>query len=135
MATYNKAAMQYQRNAIQTASPAKLTLMLYDGAIKFANMAIEAIDKSGILKKQKKIDIEKANNNIIKVQNIIVEFRSTLDMKYPVAKDFEVVYDYIYRRLVEANVKKDKAVLEDALHHIKTMRETWKEVMRINNVV
>ena len=118
MATYNKAAMQYQRNAIQTASPAKLTLMLYDGAIKFANMAIE-----------------KANNNIIKVQNIIVEFRSTLDMKYPVAKDFEVVYDYIYRRLVEANVKKDKAVLEDALHHIKTMRETWKEVMRINNVV
>ena len=118
MATYNKAAMQYQRNAIQTASPAKLTLMLYDGAIKFANMAIEAIDKG---------DIEKAN--------IIVEFRSTLDMKYPVAKDFEVVYDYIYRRLVEANVKKDKAVLEDALHHIKTMRETWKEVMRINNVV
>ena len=107
MATYNKAAMQYQRNAIQTASPAKLTLMLYDGAIKFANMAIEAIDKG---------DIEKANNN-------------------PVAKDFEVVYDYIYRRLVEANVKKDKAVLEDALHHIKTMRETWKEVMRINNVV
>ena len=126
MATYNKAAMQYQRNAIQTASPAKLTLMLYDGAIKFANMEIEAIDKC---------DIEKANNNIIKVQNIIVEFRSTLDMKYPVAKDFEVVYDYIYRRLVEANVKKDKAVLEDALHHIKTMRETWKEVMRINNVV
>lgn len=126
MATYNKAAMQYQRNAIQTASPAKLTLMLYDGAIKFANMAIEAIDKG---------DVEKANNNIIKVQNIIVEFRSTLDMKYPVAKDFEVVYDYIYRRLVEANVKKDKAVLEDALHHIKTMRETWKEVMRINNVV
>ena len=54
MATYNKAAMQYQRNAIQTASPAKLTLMLYDGAIKFANMAIEAIDKG---------DIEKANNN------------------------------------------------------------------------
>ena len=86
MATYNKAAMQYQRNAIQTASPAKLTLMFYDGAIKFANMAIEAIDKG---------DIEKANNNIIKVQNIIVEFRSTLDMKYPVAKDFEVVYDYI----------------------------------------
>ena len=118
MATYNKAAMQYQRNAIQTASPAKLTLMLYDGAIKFANMAIEAIDKG---------DIEKANNNIIKVQNIIV--------KYPVAKDFEVVFDYIFRRLVEANVKKDKAVLEDALHHIKTMRETWKEVMRINNVV
>lgn len=126
MATYNKAAMQYQRNAVQTASPAKLTLMLYDGAVKFANMAIDALEEG---------NIEKAHNNIVKVQNIIVEFRSTLDMKYPVAKDFDVVYDYIYRRLVEANMKKDKEILEDALRHIKTMRDTWKEVMRLNNAV
>lgn len=126
MATYNKAAMQYQRNAVQTASPAKLTLMLYDGAIKFANIALEAIEDG---------NIEKAHNNIVKVQNIIVEFRSTLDMKYPVAKDFDVVYDYIYRRLVEANMKKDKEILEEALRHIKTMRDTWKEVMRLNNAV
>lgn len=126
MATYNKAVMQYQRNAVQTASPAKLTLMLYDGAVKFANMALEALDEG---------NIEKAHNNIVKVQNIIVEFRSTLDMKYPVAKDFDVVYDYIYRRLVEANMKKDKEILEEALRHIKTMRDTWKEVMRLNNAV
>lgn len=126
MATYNKAAMQYQRNAVQTASPAKLTLMLYDGAVKFANMAIDALEEG---------NIEKAHNNIVKVQNIIVEFRSTLDMKYPVAKDFDVVYDYIYRRLVEANMKKDKEIMEEALRHIKTMRDTWKEVMRLNNAV
>lgn len=125
MATYNKAAMQYQRNAVQTASPAKLTLMLYDGAVKFSNIAIEGIDEG---------NIEKAHNNIIKVQNIIVEFRSTLDMKYPVAKDFDVVYDYIYRRLVEANMKKDKEIMEEALKYIKEMRDTWKEVMRLNNV-
>ena len=124
MATYNKAAMQYQKNAVQTASPAKLTLMLYDGAVKFANLALDAI-KDG--------DIEKAHNNIVKVQNIIVEFRSTLDMKYPVAKDFDVVYDYIYRRLVEANMKKDPAIMEEALKYIKEMRDTWKEVMRLNN--
>ncbi|MDO4166530.1 MAG: flagellar export chaperone FliS [Eubacteriales bacterium] len=125
MATYNKAAMQYQRNAVQTASPAKLTLMLYDGAVKFSNIAIEGIEEG---------NIEKAHNNIIKVQNIIVEFRSTLDMKYPVAKDFDVVYDYIYRRLVEANMKKDKEIMEEALKYIKEMRDTWKEVMRLNNV-
>lgn len=125
MATYNNAAMRYQQNAIQTASPAKLTLMLYDGAVKFSNIAIEAIEEG---------DIEKAHNNIIKVQNIIVEFRATLDMKYPVAKDFDVVYDYVYRRLVEANMKKDKEIMEEALRHIKTMRDTWKEVMRLNNV-
>ncbi len=125
MATYNKAAMQYQKNSVQTASPARLTLMLYDGAVKFGNLALEAM-KAG--------DIEKAHKNIIKVQNIIVEFRSTLDMKYPVAKDFDVVYDYIYRRLVEANMQKDKEIMEEALKYIKEMRDTWKEVMRLNNV-
>lgn len=125
MATYNKAAMQYQKNAVQTASPARLTLMLYDGAVKFANIAIEALQEG---------DLEKAHQNIIKVQKIIVEFRSTLDMKYPVAKDFDVVYDYIYRRLVEANMKKDVKIMEEALKYIKEMRDTWKEVMRINNV-
>lgn len=125
MATFNRAAQMYQKNAVQTASPAKLTLMLYDGAVKFTNIAIEAIEEG---------DIEKAHNNIVKAQNIIVEFRSTLDMKYPVAKDFDVVYDYIYRRLVEANMKKDKDILVEALKHIKTMRDTWREVMKLNNV-
>lgn len=125
MATFNRSAQMYQKNAVQTASPAKLTLMLYDGAVKFTNIAIEAIEAG---------DIEKAHNNIVKAQNIIVEFRSTLDMKYPVAKDFDVVYDYIYRRLVEANMKKDKDILVEALKHIKTMRDTWREVMKLNNV-
>lgn len=125
MATFNRAAQMYQKNAVQTASPAKLTLMLYDGAVKFTNIAIEAIEAG---------DIEKAHNNIVKAQNIIVEFRSTLDMKYPVAKDFDVVYDYIYRRLVEANMKKDRDILVEALKHIKTMRDTWREVMKLNNV-
>lgn len=125
MATFNRAAQMYQKNAVQTASPAKLTLMLYDGAVKFTNIAIEAIEAG---------DIEKAHNNIVKAQNIIVEFRSTLDMKYPVAKDFDVVYDYIYRRLVEANMKKDKDILVEALKHIKTMRDTWREVVKLNNV-
>lgn len=127
MAKYStaNAANFYKKNAVETASPAKLTLMLYDGAVKFCNIALESIDEN---------DISKANTNIIKAEKIIVELRSTLDMKYPVAKDFDRVYDYIYRRLVEANVKKDKEVLQEALRHIKTMRETWKEVMRINNV-
>lgn len=117
------AAMAYQRNAIQTASPAELTAMLYDGAVKFCNIAATAIEEK---------NIEKAHNNIIKAQNIIVEFRSTLDYKYPVAKDFDLVYDYIYRKLVEANMRKDIDALNEALKYIKEMRETWKEVMRLN---
>lgn len=127
MAKYStkNAANFYKKNAVNTASPARLTLMLYDGAVRFCNTAIENINENDILK---------ANENIIKAEKIIVELRSTLDMKYPVAKDFDRVYDYIYRKLVEANVKKDKEALQEALKHTKTMRETWKEVMRINNV-
>ncbi len=125
MAQLRNAAEMYQQNSVKTASPAKLTLMLYDGAVKFCNIALEAIETD---------NIQKANENIKKVENIIVELRVSLDMKYPVAKEFDTVYDYIYRRLVEANMKKDKEILQEALKHIKTMRETWKEVMRINNV-
>jgi len=113
----------YKSNSIQTASPAELTLMLYDGAIKFCNIALGALEKN---------DIQKANTNIIKAEKIITEFRCTLDFKYPVAQDFERVYDYIYRRLVEANIHKDTEILEDALKYIREMRDTWKEVMRLN---
>lgn len=115
------AASAYKNNSIQTASPAELTLMLYEGAIKFCNIALMALEKE---------DLEKAHVNIVKAQKIIVEFRSTLDFKYPVAKDFDLVYDYIYRRLVDANLKKDASILEEALKYIREMRDAWKEVMK-----
>lgn len=111
----------YANTKIQTASPAQLTLMLYDGAIKFCNLAIEAVENN---------DIEKAHINIKKTEAIVTEFRATLNFKYPVAKDFDIVYEYINRRLLEANLKKDKAILEEALGHLRTMRDTWVEVMK-----
>ena len=114
---------QYKNSKILTASPAELTLMLYEGAIKFCNIAITAIEQK---------DIEKAHINIVKTQRIIEHFRLTLDMKYPVAQDFDRVYEYLARRLVQANVKKDKEILEEVLTHLHSMRDTWKEVMRIN---
>lgn len=119
------AAAAYQDNKILTASPAELTLLLYEGAIKFCNLALIAIEKK---------EYEKVNLNIIKAEKIITEFRSTLDFKYPVAKDFELVYDYIYRRLVDANIKKDKDILDEALGYIREMRDTWKEVMKLAKV-
>ncbi len=120
---YNNPYDNYLKSKVMTASPAQLTLMLYDGAIKFCNIALEAIENN---------EIEKANTNIQKAQRIIEEFRSTLDFKYPVATEFDKVYEYIYRRMVEANLKKDRDILEEALGHIRTMRETWIEVMRLS---
>ncbi len=119
----NRGYDSYAKNKILTASPAELTLMLYEGAIKFCNIAIVAIEDK---------NVEKAHINITKVENIIAEFLSTLDHKYPVAKDFENVYNYLMDRLLEANLKKDKEILEEVLKHLRTMRDTWKEVMERN---
>lgn len=112
---------QYNNSKILTASPAELTLMLYEGAIKFCNIAIMGIEQG---------DVMKAHTNIVKVENIIMEFQATLNHKYAVAEDFDKVYNYIYSRLVEANIKKDKEILEEVLNHLRGMRDTWKEVMR-----
>ena len=112
---------QYNNSKILTASPAELTLMLYEGAIKFCNIAISAVEHK---------DIEKAHENIRKTERIIDYFRQTLDMKYEVAEDFERVYAYLSQRLVEANVKKDKEILEEVNGHLRSMRDTWKEVMK-----
>lgn len=113
-------AQQYNRNKILTATPAELTLLLYEGAIKFCNIAQVAIEKN---------DTEKAHTNIVKAEMIIEELQSTLNRKYPVAEDFDNVYKYIYSLLVDANMKKDTQVLDQALVKLRGMRDTWKEVM------
>ena len=114
---------QYNNSKVLTATPAELTLMLYEGAIKFCNIAEIAVEQK---------DIQKAHVNIVKTQKIVEYLRQTLDMKYPVAKDFENIYVYLEQQLVEANVKKDKEILEECLGHLRDIRDTWKEVIRIN---
>ena len=117
----NNAYAQYANNKILQASPAELTLMLYEGAIKFCNIAIIGIENK---------DIQKAHNNIMKVERIIEEFQMTLNFKYPIANDFNNVYTYLLQRLREANMTKDKEILEEVNTHLHTMRDTWKEVMK-----
>ncbi len=120
----NNAYATYANNKIMTASKGELTLLLYDGAIKFCNMAIVAVEDN---------DIQKAHTNITKVERIIQEFQSTLNHKYPVAEHFDRVYQYLQERLMQANIKKDKEILEEVLKHLRTMRDTWKEVIRTAN--
>lgn len=112
---------QYNNSKILTASPAELTLMLYEGAIKFCNIAIVAVEEK---------DIEKAHTNIRKVERIIDYLRQTLDMKYPVAEHFERIYTYLSQRLLEANMRKEKEILDEINGHLRTLRDTWKEVMK-----
>jgi flagellar protein FliS len=118
----NRAFAAYNNSKVLTATPAELTLMLYDGAIKFCNLAMTAIDNN---------DLETAHNNIRKVERIITEFDTSLDDRFEVSQDFHNVYHYLQSRLRDANVKKDKEVLEEVLKHLRTMRDTWKEVMQL----
>ena len=117
----NNAYAQYNNNKVLTASPAELTLLLYEGAIKFCNIAMMGIEEK---------NIQKAHDNIKKAQAIIEELQATLNHSDKVAEDFDNVYRYIYDLLVQANMHKDKEILERALTEIRGMRDTWKEVMK-----
>ena len=107
---------------IFTASREELTLMLFDGALKFCNQAIMALENK---------EIAKAGEYIVRVQDIILEFQMTLDKQYEVSKYLNLMYDYIYRRLVDANLGKDIEILTEARNFIKDLRNTWKEAMKI----
>ena len=119
------AYVNYNNSKVLTASPAQLTLMLYEGAIKFCNIARMAIEEK---------NYERANTNIKKAEKIIAQLRVTLDFKYPVAKDFDQVYVIISDRLFRANIGKDIELLDQGIKYIRTMKETWEEVMRLAKV-
>ena len=113
---------QYKENSVYTASPEELTLMLYNGLVKFIMKAQYAISKQ---------DMQAAHDNIIKSQNIVHEFMATLDTKYEVSTGFLLMYDYMYRRLVEANVQKSTEILEEILGYAKELRDTWEQAMKL----
>ncbi|MDR1688580.1 MAG: flagellar export chaperone FliS [Clostridiales bacterium] len=109
-------------DAVFTASKEELTLMLYEGALKFANQALVAIESKNYIK---------ANELLLRVQDIIREFQLTLNDKYEISKNFRQLYDYIFRLLIDANIRKEKAPLEEARDYLREFRDMWKEAMRI----
>jgi flagellar secretion chaperone FliS len=113
----------YQQNAINTASPGELTLMLYNGCLKFIHIAKTAIAEK---------NIEMKNTNIQKAQKIIQELMVTLNPELEVSKSMMPLYDYVYRRLIEANIKSDVAILEEVEEFVTDFRDTWKQVIQIN---
>ena len=118
----NQPYQTYKQNAVNTSSPADLTLMLYNGCLKFITLA-----KKGIQDK----NMEQKNTNLIKAQNIINELMVTLNMDIEVSNNMLSMYDYIYRRLVEANLKNDIEILKEAEGYVIEFRDTWKELMTI----
>ncbi|NLK52003.1 MAG: flagellar export chaperone FliS [Syntrophomonadaceae bacterium] len=112
---------QYRQTAVQTSSPEKLLLMLYDGAIKFLNLAISAIEEN---------DTEKRHNNLVRVQAIMEELMGTLNMDYEISKHLDALYEYFNRRLLEANIKNDKEIIQEVLGMVGELRDTWFEASK-----
>jgi flagellar secretion chaperone FliS len=114
------AAQMYQTSSISTATPAELTLMLYNGAVKFVKQAKSAISDK---------NFGKAHDNIIRAQNILDELIATLNRNYPISEQFLLMYEYMLRRLFEANVRKDVTILDEVEGYFVEFRDTWKEAM------
>lgn len=112
---------KYKENSITSATPEELTLMLYDGAIKFMNIAKFSIEKR---------EMEKAHNSLLRAQDIINELNHSLDMKYEISNELRDLYDFILINLVDGNLQKDKKPIDDALSITTEMRDTWKEVIK-----
>ncbi|WP_313289154.1 flagellar export chaperone FliS [Exiguobacterium sp.] len=112
----------YQTNSVTTALPQDLTLMLYEGLIKFSMLAKRAIEQKMI---------EQKNTNIQKAQAIISELQLTLNQSIALSKDLNSLYDYMQTRLIDANVKNDLVAIDEVIGFAEEFRETWKEAMKL----
>ncbi|MEY8417350.1 flagellar export chaperone FliS [Tissierella praeacuta] len=116
-----EALNKYKQNSVSTATPEELTLMLYDGAIKFMNIGKYSIENK---------DLEKAHSSLIRAQDIILELNYSLDMNYDISKELRELYSFILSKLVDANINKNTKAIDEALVIVNDMRDTWKEVMK-----
>ncbi|HLR65148.1 MAG TPA: flagellar export chaperone FliS [Pseudogracilibacillus sp.] len=115
-----KQLQTYQDNAVTTASGPQLTMMLYNGCIKFINQAKSALENN---------DFENKNYYIQRAQDIVQEFMITLDQTVEISQQMMPLYEYIYHQLQQANIKNEMKYLDEALEYVTDFRDTWKEVM------
>lgn len=117
----NKAYSAYKAVSISNSKPEDLVMMLYTGLVRFIMQAQKAIENN---------EIEKAHESIVRAQDIIAELEASLNMDYEISHKMLLLYDYMYRRLVEANVKKDRAILDEVLKFAVEFRDTWSQAMK-----
>jgi len=115
-------AEAYKRQQVMTATPEALTLMLYNGALRFMTEGVESLREK---------EYEKANVSLIKAQNIISEFRITLKMEYEISHQLLPLYNYVYDCLVEGNMKNSIEKVEEAKTIVTELRNTWNEAIKI----
>jgi len=118
-------ANAYKNQQIMTASPEQLTLLLYNGALRFLNESIQAMEQG---------DFPKSHNANLRVQDIVREFMYTLDMSYEISQTWARLYEYTEYCLVQGNIKKDIEQLQQAKSMLEEMRDAWAGAMRQTQV-
>ena len=126
---YDKVAKSYKAQSVQTASPGKLVLMLFDGCLRFTLAAKKAFDEEEFTKRNEDI-----NNNLIRAQNIVTELQSSLDMSVPgdLPGTLFRLYDFVMHKLQQANLKKDPEPISEAEKIINELRDAWAEMLTQN---
>jgi flagellar protein FliS len=113
---------QYKKTSIETLSPGKLLVMLYDGAIKNIDSAKKAIND---------LDMNTAHQQLTKTQDIITELMCTLNMDYDISHSLYSLYDYLQYRLVQANINKDVQILDEVRTFLVDLRNTWDQAAKM----
>jgi len=123
--TNTQMANAYKNQQVMTSSPEQLTLLLYNGALRFLTESILAMEQG---------EIQKSHNANMRVQAIVREFVRTLDMSYELTKTWAQLYEYTEYCLIQGNIKKDVKQLHQAKNVLKDMREGWVGAMKQTHV-
>ena len=121
---YTSPQAAYKQVAVETASPEKLLIMLYTGAIKFLKQAEIALQEN---------NQEDVHNSLTKVQDIISELNITLDMERggEIAVNLRELYIFYYNEVLQANLKKDGVKLVPVIEFFESFRDMWIETAKI----
>lgn len=114
---------KYREQSVNTMTPGELIVLLYEEAAMSINKAKNYISKN---------DTCEAHNSIIKAENIFLYLMDSLDMNYPISQNLLLLYDYLYNRLVTANLEKNADILQEVLSKTVELKDTWKQA-EINN--
>ena len=125
MNAYGNAFNTYKSNSVNFASKDQLLLMLVDGALKFSKIGRQAITDK---------DVKRAHENIVKTQNIFYELMATMDVSKggQWVESLMQVYEFIVRRLAEANIKKSVEIMNEIIPLIEDVRDTWNEAYKVS---
>lgn len=114
---------KYLEVQVATAPPEKLVLMCYDGIIRFLNQAHETLAEG---------DLEGGHRSIVRAQAIVAELKGSLNMELgEIPRNLARIYDFLHEHLVEANIRKDKGRVAEALRVTNELRGVWEEVCQV----